>query len=67
MEAVQRIYKGTQTMTVYKPIDTLAAQAAEMAIKVGENEDIHTKVTVSNGKKDVPTILLDPIAVRRKI
>ena len=50
LEAVQRIYKGTQTMTVYKPIDSLAAQAAEMAIKVGEGEVIHTKSTVSNGK-----------------
>ena len=66
LEAVQRIYKGTQTMTVYKPIDSLAAQAAEMAIKVGEGEVIETKATVSNGKKDVPSILLDPIAVTKE-
>ena len=66
LEAVQRIYKGTQTMTVYKPIDSLAAQAAEMAIKVGEDEVIHTKSTVSNGSKDVPSILLDPIAVTKE-
>ena len=66
LEAVQRIYKGTQTMTVYKPIDSLAAQAAEMAIKVGEDEVIDTKSTVSNGNKDVPSILLDPIAVTKE-
>ena len=66
LEAVQRIYKGTQTMTVYKPIDSLAAQAAEMAIKVGEDEVIETKSTVSNGNKDVPSILLKPIAVTKE-
>lgn len=63
--ALQRIVEGTQTMTVYKPIHLIATQAAEMAVKVGKGEEIEQDTTVNNGQFDVPSILLDPIAVTK--
>jgi D-xylose transport system substrate-binding protein len=63
LAACQRIVEGTQTMTVYKPIKALAEKAAEVAIKLAKGEEIPTDRTVNNGKIDVPSILLDPIAV----
>ncbi|MBO1510924.1 D-xylose ABC transporter substrate-binding protein [Metabacillus bambusae] len=63
--ALQRIVEGTQTMTVYKPIHLIATQAAEMAVKVGKGEEIKQDTTVNNGQFDVPSILLDPIAVTK--
>lgn len=35
LSACQRIVEGTQTMTVYKPVETLAAKAAEFACAIG--------------------------------
>ncbi|MDQ0233629.1 D-xylose ABC transporter substrate-binding protein [Metabacillus malikii] len=63
--ALQRIVEGTQTMTVYKPIHAIATQAAEMAVKVAKGEEITTDTTVNNGQIDVPSVLLDPIAVTK--
>jgi len=63
LAAAQRIVEGTQTMTVYKPIKALAEKAAELAVKMAKNEDVGADKTVNNGKIDVPSILLDPIAV----
>lgn len=60
----QRVVEGTQTMTVYKPIKDIATQAADMAIKMAKGEEIDTKGNVTNnGQKDVPSVLLTPIAV----
>lgn len=66
VDAIKRIKTGTQTMTVYKPINDIAKQAAEMAMQVGNHKDIETKHTVNNGKIDVPSVLLDPITVTAK-
>lgn len=64
LAACQRIVEGSQTMTVYKPIEALATKAADLAIKVAKKEAV-TEPTkpVNNGKKDVPSILLEPIQV----
>lgn len=62
-DAVQRIVKGTQTMTIYKPIHPLAFGAVEAAIKLARNEPVQAPDKVNNGKIDVPSILLEPIAV----
>lgn len=62
-EAVRRILAGTQTMTVYKPIRSLANLAARNAIRLAEGEPVETAVTIDNGRKQVPAMLLDPIAV----
>ncbi len=65
LTAAQRIVEGTQTMTVYKPIRSLAEAAAEAAVRLATGEDVATNRTVSNGKVDVPSLLLAPIAVNR--
>jgi D-xylose transport system substrate-binding protein len=61
--ACQRIIAGTQTMTVYKPLRTLARMAAGAAVSVAKGQTVDSLVTVNNGKKDVPARLLDPISV----
>ncbi|CAM4188825.1 sugar ABC transporter substrate-binding protein [Lederbergia lenta] len=65
LAGIHRIIEGTQTMTVYKPIPVLAAEAAEMAIKVGKGEQIDTNNKVNNGQIDVPSVLLEPVAVTK--
>jgi len=62
-DAVQRIVKGTQTMTIYKPIKPLAFGAVDAAIKLSKKEPVETKDKINNGKKDVPAILIEAIAV----
>ncbi|CAN5558695.1 D-xylose ABC transporter substrate-binding protein [soil metagenome] len=61
--ALQRIVAGTQTMTVYKPISKLAPAAVEAAIALAKGEKLNLTRTVNNGKIDVPSILIEPIAV----
>lgn len=63
LAALQRIVAGTQSMTVYKPISQIAPRAAEAAVALAKKEKIQTTKTVNNGKIDVPSILLEPIAV----
>jgi D-xylose transport system substrate-binding protein len=62
-DAVQRIVQGKQTMTIYKPIRPLAYGAVDAAIKLARKEPVETHDKINNGKKDVPAILLEPIAV----
>lgn len=64
IEACQRIAKGTQTMTVYKPIDLIATEAAHAAVALAKGEDLKKATqTINNGKFDVPAIILTPIQV----
>jgi D-xylose transport system substrate-binding protein len=68
LAACKRIIAGAQTMTVYKPIDKLAQTAAEVAVKMVRGEKINHLVngTVNNGFKEVPSILLTPVAVNKE-
>lgn len=66
LDAVRRIVAGTQTMTVYKPIRSLANLAARNAVRLAEGEAVYTATTVNNGAKEVPAMLLEPIAVDRE-
>lgn len=61
--ACQRIVEGTQTMTVYKPVDQLAKTAAEYAVKLAKGENIDVVSTINDGSNDVPYMNLVPIAV----
>lgn len=63
--AIRRIIQGTQTMTVYKPIDLLAETAAELAIKLARGEEVTTDKYINNGKGEIPSVLLDPIFVNQ--
>lgn len=69
LEACQRIVEGTQTMTVYKPINDLAKEAAECTVKLARGEQIVGNVLdVSDVKEnedgqEVPYYGLEPVAV----
>ncbi|HDO1358899.1 TPA: D-xylose ABC transporter substrate-binding protein [Aeromonas veronii] len=63
LAGVKRIIDGTQTMTVYKPITTLANTAAEIAIELGEGKQPAEDTKMNNGLKDIPVRLLTPIVV----
>ncbi len=65
LAACQRIVEGTQTMTVYKPVDKLAKAAAEYAVKLAKGEEIGVMETIDDGKNDVPYVKLEPIAVTK--
>ena len=59
----QAIVAGWQTMSVYKPLPKLAAAAVQLAYDVALGKAIKTNATYPNGKKDVPSINLEIIAV----
>lgn len=65
LAACQRIVEGTQTMTVYKPVDKLAKAAAEYAIKLAKGESIEVSTTINDGVWDVPYVKLEPIGVNK--
>ena len=62
-DAIQRIVKGTQTMTIWKSIEPLAYGAVDAAVKLARKQPVTTTETVNNGKIDVPSILLEPVVV----
>jgi D-xylose transport system substrate-binding protein len=64
--AAQRIVQGTQTVTVYKPIKALAEKAAELAVKLAKGEEVEAGSVLNNGKIEVLSVLLSPIAVDRR-
>lgn len=60
----QRIVAGTQSMTVYKPIKSLATRAAEVAVAMAKGEGAPAATQkVNNNFKEVPSVLLEPIQV----
>jgi D-xylose transport system substrate-binding protein len=66
LDAVRRIVKGEQYMTVYKPFRTEAAGAAAMAVALGRGQDprdIATTTIDSPTTRNVPSVLLTPRAV----
>lgn len=63
LAALQRVVKGTQTMTVYKPISRLAPAAVEAAVALAKKQPSGATRTVNNGRIDVPSILIEPIPV----
>ena len=63
LAAIRRIVAGTQTMTVYKPIGRLAEETAKFAVALAKGEQPATTRRVNNGKIEVPSVLLPPIAV----
>jgi D-xylose transport system substrate-binding protein len=63
LAACQRILRGTQTMSVYKPLAKLADRAAEAAVALARREVLIVRDSVNNGARDVPSILEDVIVV----
>lgn len=66
LDACQRIVEGTQTMTVFKPVEKLAKEAAEYAVMLAKNEDLGITDTFFDGKVEVPCKKLMPIAVTKE-
>jgi len=66
LDAARRIVEGTQAMTVYKPVRSLARLAAEAAVKLAKGEEVPTVTTINNGRRDVPAMLLPPISVDKE-
>ena len=70
LAACQRIVEGTQTMTVYKPIEQEASTAAILAVALGNGTDITSKdceipvtETTDDGSGEIPYYKITPIAV----
>jgi D-xylose transport system substrate-binding protein len=66
LAAIQRILTGEQYMTVYKAIKPEAEAAAELAVALVRGEDPPGGLVedeIDNGQKQVPSVLLDPVAV----
>ncbi|MBI9062124.1 MAG: substrate-binding domain-containing protein [Marinilabiliaceae bacterium] len=67
IQAVRNIVSGSQTITIYKPIESLAFAAANAAIKISDGEaPSNMNITVNNGKRLVPAILLQAQVVNRQ-
>ncbi len=65
LAAIQRIVKGTQTSTVYKPLKTIASNAAKMSVALVRGESFAFTTKLNNGMKDVDTLLLTPIMITK--
>ncbi len=67
IQAIRNIVGGNQTMTIYKPIEALAFTAADAAIKISKGiAPSNMDITVNNGKRLVPAILLKAQIVHRQ-
>lgn len=64
--ACQRIAGGTQAMTIYKPLKTLARRAAEVAVQLAQRKPIIARDEVPNGKCNVPSVLCEVMTVDKK-
>jgi len=68
VDGIQRILTGEQYMTVYKAIKPEAVAAAQLAYDLATGAAVPSSMvtgTTNNGKVDVPSILLTPVAVTK--
>jgi D-xylose transport system substrate-binding protein len=63
VEGIQNIVMGDQCMTVYKAIKDEAYAAADLAVALRNGEEPEVDATVDNEAKEVPALLLEPVAV----
>lgn len=62
----QRLVAGSQSMTVYKPLERLATRVAEVAVKLAPRQVVVAPSAVNNGAIDVPAILTEVQLVTRE-
>ena len=66
LQGIQNIVTGDQCMTVYKAIKKETDAAAKLAISLLKGEKpTDATATVNNENRDVPSILLEPVAVTK--
>ena len=66
LQGIQNIVNGDQCMTVYKAIKKEADAAAALAVSLAKGEEpTGVDDTVNNETRDVPAILLKPVAVTK--
>ncbi|HUI74480.1 MAG TPA: substrate-binding domain-containing protein [Candidatus Acidoferrum sp.] len=65
LAAIIRLLKGTQTMTVYKPLSAQAIQAANVAVSLANGKTPPTEQSISVGKKNVPAFLDSVVVVTK--
>lgn len=65
LTACQRVLKGTQAVTVYKPLRRLGHAAVDVALQAARGLPVQTNAAIHNGYHDVPAILLESIPVTR--
>ncbi|MDN3293251.1 sugar ABC transporter substrate-binding protein [Streptomyces ficellus] len=65
LASVKSIIRGEQTQTVFKDTRKLAAQAVTMgdAVLNGRKPEVNNTTDYHNGKKIVPSFLLDPVSI----
>lgn len=66
--SIQRIIIGEQYMAVYKENEPEAKAGAEIAIALAEGKEVpedQINGKVNNGKADIPSVLLEPIAITK--
>jgi D-xylose transport system substrate-binding protein len=66
LAACQRIVEGTQVMTVYKPVEKLAKEAAEFTVRLISGEKAQASTVIFDGSYYVPYEQLVPIMVTRE-
>jgi D-xylose transport system substrate-binding protein len=63
LAACQRILRGTQAMTVYKPLKNLATHAAQVAVEIARGGKPAATSALDNGTKSVPSIFEKVVSV----
>ncbi len=68
INAIRNIVFGNQTITVYKPLESLAFNAAIASVKMAKGKDPtdNMSFTVNNGHRLVPAILLEGQVVNKQ-
>ncbi len=62
----QLIVEGTQTLSVWTKIDEMAVAALQAAVALAKGEKPQADTTTNNGKANVPTKLIDVVAVNKE-
>ena len=68
INAIRNILFGNQTITVYKPLESMAFSAAAAAVKLARGKDPSENMsfTVNNGHRLVPAILMEGQIVNKQ-
>lgn len=66
LTACQRIARGTQSMTIYKPIKTLSDRAATAAVNMAKGRPIVAGQSTKMEKSEIPSILEDVFVVTKE-